>query len=321
MFEQEENPVLRETVNLFTAVCLLMGLFGMQAARAQSFPPPGHALGSAPCIWAAPVQGKDQALDVAAVIHALQENRFDCVAQFIDSEPPHTWAEFQRLLSAAQPAGISVWAILIPPSEGATSLPYRTDYLGWMKELAKLSLQYPNLRGVSIDDLFSNISYQTFTPEYLRRLYKAKQEINPRLLFVPVIYELDAEVAERLAGCVDGVWLWWLNMEIVGGMRSHFENSRRVVQGRFPIYAGVYGHSTLFHPQGGPIPKVLRRSLEIACQYADGAVIFNLPLAPKSSDEATLLSTARTFAPGGSAELAGQCGLGSPRPRPRDEPQ
>ena len=254
------------------------------------------------------------------MIRALQNNRFSCVAQVIDSEPPHSLADFQRLLAAAQPAGISVWAILIPPSEGATSLPYRTDYQGWMKEIAKLSLQYPMLRGVNIDDLFSGISNQTFTREYLGRLYQTKQEINPHLLFVPTIYELDSEVADRLAGCVDGVWFWWLNMEIVGGMRSQFENSRRVVAGRFPIYAGVYGHSTLYHPQGNPSPKVLRRSLHIACQYADGAVIFNLDLLPNAS-EGALLNTARAFATGGSDDLAGKCGVGSTSAIPRDEAQ
>jgi hypothetical protein len=173
---------------------------------------------------------------------------------------------------------------------------------------------------VNIDDLFSNISNQIFTREYLSRLYQTKQEINPQLLFVPTIYELDSEVADRLAGCVDGVWFWWLNMEIVGGMRSQFENSRRVVSGRFPIYAGVYGHSTLYHPQGNPTPKVLRRSLHIACQYADGVVIFNLSLLPNASYEARL-DTARAFALGGSDDLAGKCGQASTRPIPRDEAQ
>jgi hypothetical protein len=312
--------MLRKSLNIFTMVCVLMGVCGVRAVKAQTSPPPGHALGSAPCIWAFPIRDKDNALDVAALIRALQDNRFNCVAQVIDSEPPHSFADFQRLLSAAQPAGISVWAILIPPSEGATSLPYGTDYLGWMKELAKLSRQYPALRGVNIDDLFSNISNQIFTREYLSRLYQTKQEINPQLLFVPTIYELDSEVADRLAGCVDGVWFWWLNMEIVGGMRSQFENSRRVVSGRFPIYAGVYGHSTLYHPQGNPTPKVLRRSLHIACQYADGVVIFNLSLSPNASDEARL-DTARAFALGGSDDLAGKCGQASTRPIPRDEAQ
>ena len=48
---------------------------------------------------------------------------------------------------------------------------------------------------------------------YLRQIYQAKQEINPKLLFVPTIYDLDQDVADRLAGCVDGVWFWWVNLE------------------------------------------------------------------------------------------------------------
>jgi hypothetical protein len=51
----------------------------------------------------------------------------------------------------------------------------------------------------------------------------------------------------------------------------------------------------------------------MGCRYADGAIIWNLPLSPKMSDN-ILLSVARAFAPGASADLAGKCGLGSTNP-------
>jgi hypothetical protein len=141
-------------------------------------------------------------------------------------------------------------------------------------------------------------------------LYQVKQEINPKLLFVPTIYDLDQGVADHLAGCVDGVWFWWTNLEHLVGLRSLLEDSRLVVSNRFPIYAGVYAHSTSWHKEGNPSPKVLQGALEIGCRYADGAIIWNLALSPNTSDN-SLLAVARAFAPGGSADLAGKCGLGS----------
>jgi hypothetical protein len=293
---------------------LLSFSLGAKAAPAagQSSPPQGHAMGSAPCAWAIPIREKDNALDVAATIRALQNSGFNCVVQVIESEPPNSFADFKRLLSAAQPAGISVWPVLIPPTEGGNSLPYRTDYVGWMKEMAKLSLQYSALRGVNIDDLLIRFSAQTFTRAYLCQLYQAKQEINPQLLFVPTIYDLDQEVADRLAGCVDGVWFWWTNLEHLGGLRSLLEDSRLVVSGRFPIYSGVYANSTSWHTQGHPSQELFRRELETACRYADGAIMYCLPLERNSTDN--LLEVARAFAAGGSADLAGKCGLGSTKP-------
>lgn len=291
------------------------------APAAGQFPPPqGHAMGSAPCAWAEPLHGADNALDVAATIRALQDNHFNCVAQVIANGPPTSFEDFKRLLAAAQPAGISVWPVLIPPSEGASSLPYRTDYVGWMKEMAKLSLQYSALRGVNIDDLFSGISTKTFTRAYLNQIYQAKQEINPQLLFVPTIYDLDQDVADRLAGCVDGVWFWWVNLDHNAGLRTLLEDSRLVVANRFPIYSGIYSHQTSWHKEARPLPKTLRSALEIGCRYADGAIIWNLPLSPNTADN-PWLATAREFAPSGSADLAGKCGLGSTHPptEPGDE--
>ena len=78
--------------------------------------------------------------------------------------------------------------------------------------------------------------------------------VNPQLLVVPTIYDLDRTAADRLAGCVDGVWLWWVNLEKSTGLPSFLENSRRVVNGRFPIYGGVYAYWTSWHKEGYPQP-------------------------------------------------------------------
>jgi hypothetical protein len=267
-----------------------------------------HALGSVPCVWAVPIQGRHSELDVGATVRDLQSNGFDCLVQVVSNKPPNSFTDLKRLLVAAQPAGISVWPVLIPPSEGASSLPYRSDYVQWMKTLAGLSLRYPVLRGVNVDDLLIGTSSPTFTRAYICHMYQAKQRINPRFLFTPTVYELDTGVATRLAGCVDGVWLWWVNLEKNDGWKSLLEDSRVVVDDRFPVYGGVYARSTSWHRQGDPAPAIMNGALETACSYADGAILWSLALTPPS-DAQSLLGVARSFTHGGSSAFAGHCGI------------
>ncbi len=307
-------PVGCNTRRRWRGLCFVEALI-FTAALAQGSAlnhiPDWHAMGAVPCAWGNPLRGPDNALDVSATIRDLLENGFNCYVLVIESAPPNSFKDFQRLLPAAQSAGVSVWAALIPPSEAREfggSQPYQGNYVEWMKALGRLSRKYSALRGVNIDDYLSGISAKTFTRPYTCRLYEAKQQANPNLLFAPTIYELDADVANRLAGCVDGVWLWWTNLEGNNSMRSLLEDGRSVVSGRFPVYSGVYAHSTSWHKQGPPEPRILRGALEIACRYSDGAIIWNLPLGPKSSEN-PLLGVARTFRQGGSADLAGKCGM------------
>ena len=302
--------ISRASSGLLVFVLVAAGPLG----AAQRSAAPGHAMGRAPCAWAEPLRGAGNALDVPATIHTLQDNGFDCVAHVIGAGPPNSFEDFKRLLAAAQPAGISVWPVLLPPSEG-TSPPFKADYQGWMKAMAHLSLQYPVLRGVNIDDFLDPPNAKTFNRSYMCSLYQAKQEINPPRLFLPTIYELDQAMADQLAGCVDGVWLWWTNLVGNMGLRTLLENSRLVVAQRFPIYAGVYAGWSDWH-QGSPSPvrwqewrpQVLHGALYTGCRYADGVVVWNLPLSPNSSQN-LLLGAARAFAPGGSADLAGKCGV------------
>ena len=212
-----------------------------------------HAMGSIPCSWSVPIQDKDHHLDVAATIGLLRANHFTCYVQPIEEKPPMSFEDFKRLLPAAQSAGIEIWPVLIPHTEGY-SLPYREDFVRWMNELAKLSLKYPVLRGVNIDDTDAGGNDKLFTRSYLCRIYSAKRAINSRLLFIPTIYDLDPPEAERLAGCVDGVWLWWTNLEQNNGLRAFLRDGEVIAGGRFPVYAGVYAHSTSWQKEKGPAP-------------------------------------------------------------------
>ena len=266
-----------------------------------------QAMGTIPCSWSVPIQAKDHSLDVPATIRLLKANHFTCYVQPIEAHSPMLDSDFERLLPAAQASGIPIWPVLIPHTEGS-SPPYGEDFVRWMKELATLSLKYPVLRGVNIDDTDAGGNDRMFTRDYLCRIYQTKQAINPKLLFIPTIYDLDADEADRLAGCADGVWVWWTNLEQNNGLRAFFRDARVVARGRFPVYGGVYAHSTSWHKQGGPKASILRESLTIGCTYTDGVVIWQLPLTEEGGAENKMLPVAEEFVEGGTSPLAGRCG-------------
>ncbi|HEX5282758.1 MAG TPA: hypothetical protein VFW30_01465 [Bryocella sp.] len=299
---------------------LALTLGAQERSRATSPAQEGqnsHAMGSSPCAWwATPavgnplVQKKDvnSDTDIGAIVNGLRSSGFTCGVFVIESTGSrNSYSTFQKLLDATKDTNIKLWVVIIPPSEGADSLPYRSDYVAWSRALAKLSLKYKNFRGFNIDDIDQDISLKTFTRDYVCKIYRAKMAINPRLLFVPTVYDLDRSVADRLAGCVDGAWLWWVNLEKSTGLPSFLENSRLATEGRFPIYGGVYAHWTSWHgvKEGNPKPDVFQEFLEDSCKYSDGAIIWQLSLAPDDP----LLTVTKTFLPGGSSPYAGKCGM------------
>lgn len=257
----------------------------------KSSVPEWHAMGNTPCAWEDPLVKPDGSLDAERTIQALQRAGFTCNVFVISGARGNSYESFQKLLDAGEKAKIVTWAVLIPPSEGASSLPYRSDYVAWMKELGRLSRKYEHFRGVNIDDLDQDESQATFTRDYVCKIRHAAREENPRLQFVPTVYDLDKPTADRLAGCVDGVWLWWVNLEKATGLRSFLENSRLAAAGRFPIYGGVYAHWTSWHKNVNPAPKIFQETLEEAYRHSDGVVIWRLSLDPSDP----LLSQTRQF--------------------------
>ena len=290
------------TVFLIGSVLLATGTAAAGQGR-QSW----NAMGASPCSWSVPIAKKDHSLDVAATIRLLKANHFTCYVQPIEEKPPMSLSDLQRLLPAAQKAHISVWPVLISRPVGA-SLPYRHDYLRWMKVLARLSLQYPVLRGVNVDDTDAGGNDRFYTRSYLCQIDRTGRAINPHLLFIPTIYDLDADEANRLAGCVDGVWLWWTNLEQNNGLRAFLRDAQAIAGNRFPVYAGVYAHATSWHKEGPPAPKIIEQATSMGCTCSHGVVLWQLPLTETPNPA---LSAAQEFVPGGSSALAGRCGVGA----------
>ena len=134
---------------------------------------------------------------------------------------PNDWADLKVFLPKAQKAGISVWVYLAPYTETPEqdrrymySEPYRLDYIKWAQEIAKLSLQYPNLTGYVIDDFWRNIipdqeviSPERFTADYIKKMVSAGKSVNPKIKFFPLIYfyQFNQQFANTLGTIIDGV--------------------------------------------------------------------------------------------------------------------
>lgn len=293
----------RQTVMMVCALLLSSSLLHAAQLAGAKKQIDWHAMGSMPCVWSQPVRNAAGAIDSEATIQILKESGLSCYGALLAPSPTEfNWASFKKLLAVASQNNIDVLAIILPPSEGGNSPPFKSDYVRWMQELAKLSLAYPNLKGVNIDDFFWD--YKFFTPQYTCKIYSAKQKVNPRFQFLPTIYGLDVSFAERYGGCIDGVWLFWRDLEGDVGLKAWIEDSRLAAKNRFPIYGGIYGGAPHWHKQGAS-PAVFRGALEATCGYANGAVIWQMPLTPTANP---LLDVARSFGAGGSAKLAGRCG-------------
>lgn len=102
------------------------------------------------------------------------------------------------VLDEAKDAGIDVWITILPPSEGGNSFPYLDNYTKWAEETAKLSLAYPNLKALAIDDFIYDYD-TTFTPSYLGQMRAVANKYNSNLKFIPVIYYHGFSTVTRIA--------------------------------------------------------------------------------------------------------------------------
>jgi hypothetical protein len=125
------------------------------------------------------------------------------------------WDDLPAFADAAAREGIDVWVYIIPWSETPLvkkswgfSEPFRTDYVRWAQEIAKVSLDHKNVVGYVIDDFYTNSTQaDRFTVRYTREMVEAGRRINPRIKFYPLVYfgQPWAEFTQRFGTLVDGV--------------------------------------------------------------------------------------------------------------------
>jgi len=145
-------------------------------------------------------------IDVRATVQALQQQGVTTYAYLVRT--PQQWQDLPRFLRAAEPAGIDVWAYLVPPSSvprppgvqvpcWSSSYVNGGDYVSIFRSLGRLSAQLPALTAVVVDDFSQNAvpnprakcSY--FTVDRVARMVAAARSHQPSLKFYPVLYHRD----------------------------------------------------------------------------------------------------------------------------------
>jgi opacity protein-like surface antigen len=186
---------------LFIAALLLSAM-----SIAQATDLPKVVLGD----YDAELRGADGRVDIPLMIQRLTDLGANTYFWLIWHQPTD-WEDLQLFLPEAAKANLQVWAYICPPSEQGGRWPYsepfRRDFVKWAEEIAKLSLQYPNLVGWVIDDFWANFRETVISPDMVRQMQGTAKAINPDLRFYPLMYfhQFGPPFAQNLAPLVDGV--------------------------------------------------------------------------------------------------------------------
>lgn len=209
-------------------------------------------------------------------LKALHVNTF----LFLIWHSPTDWQDLQQdFMPAAQKAGINVWAYIVPPSEcspdGWCSQPYQKDYVSWARNIAQLSVTYPNLTGWAIDDFTNGQNSQLFTPDYMQQMTDAAHGINPKLGLYTVTYYSTATsdaFLTKYAPYIKGIIFPYrdepfANTTNTASLPTQLDNvsahaKAHGVDALLLIYTGRY---STFAP---PTPDYARRALDVGMEYA-----------------------------------------------------
>lgn len=184
-------------------LCLLL------AGAADSAPPRKPVIAD----FDAELRREDGHIDTPAMIRALKDLGVNTYFYLI-WHSRHDWTDLPEFARAAAKEGIDVWVYLIPWSETPLvkrswgfSEPFRTDYVRWAEEIARLSLEQRNIVGYVIDDFYTNTQNDRFSIPYVRRMVQAARDINPKIRFYPLVYFQQPwkDFVDRFGSLVDGV--------------------------------------------------------------------------------------------------------------------
>ena len=203
------------------------------------------------------------------------------------------WADLLEFLPLAQKHGIRVWVSLAAPAQTAPKTkwrlePYGGDYIKWAEEIAKLSVKYPNLVALTIDDFTHDLGI--FTPEYVGKMIAEINKVNSDFRFIPCSYYtgITQDFANKYASLLDGVLFPYRaeseganlkNPNLVESEIAHIRSLFKEVKENLPVYIDIY--STAHSRLGATTPDYVRTVIKEGGKYADGVHIYT-HLDPKS---------------------------------------
>jgi hypothetical protein len=237
--------------------------------------------------YASPPRLADKRVDVPRLLGQLRDLNADTYNWLVWTGPDD-WADLKAFLPVAREQGVRVWVTLVPPSESPPhakhfSEPFKLDYFRWATEIARLSVEHPNLVAWSIDDFTHNL--RVFTPAHLGEMLGKAREINPKLAFVPCCYfkSVTPTFAERYGKLLDGVLFPYrnesrgANLKDADAVTAEVARLRELLGPKVAIIVDVYSsrHSTL----GSSTPEYVRDVTADALKSADGVIIYCHPRA------------------------------------------
>ena len=207
---------MRDKMTRFLTAFLLFAA-GLTATAAAPAAPEDRPAARKPIIgdFSAEIRRRDGRIDIEANIAALKAMNANTYFYLIWHNV-RDWDDLPAFAAAAQREGIDVWVYLVPWSETPEgkkspygySEPFKTDYVRWAEEIAKLSLDHRNVVGYVIDDFYGNsIQPDRFTTAYVRRFVSAGKAVNSNLRFYPLVYFQQPwqDFMSRFGDIVDGV--------------------------------------------------------------------------------------------------------------------
>ncbi len=192
-------------LSAFAAMFLLAAAVHLPASADA---PPKAALDLTSATYAGAIRGADGHVDGKMMAARLRELGVKTYYWLIWA--PTDWEDLKAFLPEAAAMDLQVWPYLVPPSESPPntknySEPFQLDYPRWGEEIARLSLQFPNVTAWVIDDFYGNRSL--YTPEYIEAMQARAHAVNPKLAFLPLMYfnEIDRPFVEHYRDVIDGV--------------------------------------------------------------------------------------------------------------------
>jgi len=278
-------------------IFILLGLLIPQVPSAWASSDSGpRALGT----YSAELRSATGHIDTAGMItsiKALHANTYDYLVLHRSTD----WEDLPGFLQAAAKEDISVRVVLsVPWPEATPPVPYGDDFVVWARQLSQLSVAYPNLKAMIIDDFIHKINpvlsnsngdpNGPFTVSYVKQIYTALHSVNRNLKLLVGAYTLPAGFAGTVAtdfvqsygDIIDGMWIAHWNTN-VGDLEYELERIGGLLQGK-DLQVVIYANNpdTWWGPfrQNGtvPTPDYVRTALTIAYKYATGVTTYCLPL-------------------------------------------